>query len=644
MKRLHPRAILALLFLAAACGDDGSGPTEPPIENDAPIADAGGDQEVVVGATVTLDGSGSSDPDGDAITYAWSLVSTPSGSAATLSGATASAPSFVADVAGTYTVELSVSDGAASDADTVSVTAADAKLELGGTIGADSTLPDLGVPYRVTAPLVVEATLTLEPGVVLVFGAGAGLTVNAGGSLVAVGTATDTIRFVGADEAEGSWDGVWVLSDSPDNALSYVEVANAGGSAGAVTVVPGARLALTHTLIRGSAGEGLFVYDGGVLSAFAANAFLDNTYAGVRVPTDQLGALDGASVYLGGNGRDVVEVGEGDFLADITWPKTDAPLQFSGYYYIDAAVTVEPGAHIVLTADSRLVVNADGSLHAVGTEADTIRFHGITATPGFWDGIEIHSNDPTNALSYVEVAHGGDPFLLGSVVVAGGARLELSHTLIRDSGSRGLYVNDGATLSGFAANAFRSNARSGLRIPVALMGSVDGASTYAGGNGDDWIEVGLGTIGMDQSWPKTDAPFRLDGAYSISAAVTVEPGAYLEFAEAAKFTVESGGSLHAVGTAEDTIRFVGAVASPGYWSGIRVLTNSDSNVLTYVDIGHGGRVDQGTVTVGAAAKLTVTNSHVHDSRTYGIYANTGAVVTLTDNTYANNASGDTNVQ
>lgn len=47
-------------------------------DNRAPSADAGPDQTVVTPATVTLDGSGSSDPDGDTLSYSWIRTGGPS--------------------------------------------------------------------------------------------------------------------------------------------------------------------------------------------------------------------------------------------------------------------------------------------------------------------------------------------------------------------------------------------------------------------------------------------------------------------------------------------------------------------------------------------------------------------------------------
>src|SRR5262249_12080060 len=91
--------------------------------NTPPVANAGPDQTVFVGTTVQLDGSKSSDVDGDTLHFQWSFLTRPSGSTATLSDRTAVHPTFLVDRPGTYTVQLIVNDGQMDSApDTVDIT------------------------------------------------------------------------------------------------------------------------------------------------------------------------------------------------------------------------------------------------------------------------------------------------------------------------------------------------------------------------------------------------------------------------------------------------------------------------------------------------------------------------------------------
>ena len=90
----------------------------------APTAEAGLGQTVHVGTTVTLDGTGSSDPDGNVpLTYAWAITERPAGSVATLVGAATPMPSFTPDVMGDYDIQLVVTDtaGLSSIPDTVRI-------------------------------------------------------------------------------------------------------------------------------------------------------------------------------------------------------------------------------------------------------------------------------------------------------------------------------------------------------------------------------------------------------------------------------------------------------------------------------------------------------------------------------------------
>ena len=94
--------------------------------NSGPVANAGPDQSVDVGDRVVLNGGGSYDPDNDPLQYTWTMISVPGGSAAYLDNASSMLPQFTADVAGTYLIELVVTDGTdTSLADQVRVTAQD---------------------------------------------------------------------------------------------------------------------------------------------------------------------------------------------------------------------------------------------------------------------------------------------------------------------------------------------------------------------------------------------------------------------------------------------------------------------------------------------------------------------------------------
>ncbi|CAK8714389.1 hypothetical protein KKHLCK_03450 [Candidatus Electrothrix laxa] len=66
---------------------------------------------VSTGDIVCVDGSASSDADGDALSYSWELTAWPDGSSAAFDEPSAVAPCFTADLPGTYEVSLIVKDG-----------------------------------------------------------------------------------------------------------------------------------------------------------------------------------------------------------------------------------------------------------------------------------------------------------------------------------------------------------------------------------------------------------------------------------------------------------------------------------------------------------------------------------------------------
>ena len=108
--------------------------------NPPPTADAGSDQTVSEGSTVTLDGSGSSDPDGETISYSWTA---PAG--ITLQNAETASPSFTAPSVSAdtdYAITLTVSDGSDSATDTVTITVQNVNGLPTADAGSDQTVSE----------------------------------------------------------------------------------------------------------------------------------------------------------------------------------------------------------------------------------------------------------------------------------------------------------------------------------------------------------------------------------------------------------------------------------------------------------------------------------------------------------------------
>jgi hypothetical protein len=121
---------------AAPVAKVGQSRTDGDSTNGPPVADAGANQSVFAGATVALDAQASSDPDDDVLSFEWALLSTPVGSRAALSTPDGMLSSFAADVAGSYTIQLTATDGRLSNSVTIIVVAIDPAMPTAAEIQA----------------------------------------------------------------------------------------------------------------------------------------------------------------------------------------------------------------------------------------------------------------------------------------------------------------------------------------------------------------------------------------------------------------------------------------------------------------------------------------------------------------------------
>lgn len=150
------RRAIVLLSGAAALTVAGCPLSIEPAEiqlNSKPRANAGPPQSVAAGASVTLDASGSTDADGDALTYLWTQVAGP---AATLQNGNQPQASFWPPSAGVYDFNLLVSDGVATDAATVRISVGVAD---GGPPAPPDPLPQAPAPPD---PLMIAFTFSAD--------------------------------------------------------------------------------------------------------------------------------------------------------------------------------------------------------------------------------------------------------------------------------------------------------------------------------------------------------------------------------------------------------------------------------------------------------------------------------------------------
>jgi hypothetical protein len=148
--------------------------------NAAPVANAGSDQIVNIGTTVSLDGSTSADPEGNSLTYRWTA---PAG--ITLSSTTDARPTFTAPsviVNTSYTLSLVVNDGLfnstidqvvviikTSNTAPVANAGPDQIVNMAATVSLDgtaSTDPDRNpLTYRWAAPsgIILSSTTAANP-------------------------------------------------------------------------------------------------------------------------------------------------------------------------------------------------------------------------------------------------------------------------------------------------------------------------------------------------------------------------------------------------------------------------------------------------------------------------------------------------
>jgi len=315
-----------------------------------------------------------------------------------------------------------------------------------GLLPSDTTWSLVNSPYDVCGSGVTVpsgVTLTIDPGVTVQFDAVPGNKLNVQGVLIASGTVTQTITLTGVEASPGSWGGL--SANGMVNApalinLNYVTLDYGGvsGSSGAQVYADQAVLTITHSLIRNSAGNGVYISLSSLFDAHSTD-FVGNSQNAIQLnqPSTDLLMTD---LSASGNGTDGVRlVGGSVFHGQHRWTFPGIPYIVDGPVRTDLGdvLTIDPGNTLQFTSAGWLYIR--GRLDAVGTPSEPITMTAQTQTIGGWSGLYIDGgvHEAVANLDYVTIEYAGRDINGANIEVANG-KLVVHHSLIRYSMTDGV--------------------------------------------------------------------------------------------------------------------------------------------------------------------------------------------------------------
>jgi predicted small lipoprotein YifL len=276
------------------------------------------------------------------------------------------------------------------------------------SVPGDGTWANFTAPYNVLESankLNIQGDLTIAAGTIVLFEQDQAMSVTAGGSLQAVGTAALPIVLTGAVPVRGSWRGLQI-SDT-NTTLDYVEISFGGGPGGSGSFQPAnlqlttgatgptTNLVMRNTILRESAGYGLFTRPSEVdIAEFAANTLVANSLGPAYIAATHVKQMFDDSAFLG-NGLDriLVQVQSAPLeLDDVTWRDVGVPYQVIGggeatptFLIENASFTIEPGVEMFIASNLGFNVRAS-SLNIIGTQLNPIRMAGDGLS---WRGVQL---------------------------------------------------------------------------------------------------------------------------------------------------------------------------------------------------------------------------------------------------------------
>lgn len=309
---------------------------------------------------------------------------------------------------------------------------------VGGDIIADETWTTSNSPYVVTSTINIwnNATLTVEPGVMVKFYSNTGIIVGQAGAgrLIANGSESDSIAFTSYSGNNADWCGMIFDQASDDigqSELSHCTIEKAGQNWGGRNATLqilyyNTQLTLCNSRITGDSIEQMayiegstpnirrckffgintsyLIYDNysGGLPTIDSCEFVGNISNGLQVDCH---SIMRGNVFQFDSIIPITLINTWPIISDLTWHKQSgayfniiSPIIFYGIP--STKLTIEPGVVIKLANGTYIDVNENACLIAKGSLNDSIVFTSANGQSGGWGGMKFTGNNLKSILKY----------------------------------------------------------------------------------------------------------------------------------------------------------------------------------------------------------------------------------------------------
>ena len=335
---------------------------------------------------------------------------------------------------------------------------------------------------------------------------------------------------------------------------------------------------------------------------------------------------------------------------DTTWLLINSPFTvcLGGVTIVQTAtLTIQPGVTVEFVNAGTPRLTVSGALSAIGTPTQPITFTGVVATPGSWGGLWATNTAITPAhvnLSYVTLDYGGVNGSYGAQLYADQAVVTITHSLIRNGDSHGVYVAYNNPQVNIHDTSFINNTSNAIQLNQPKR-DILMSGLSASGNGVDAVFI-AGTTQMNgrRQWAFTGIPYVIDAPVILVAGdvLSIDPGNELQFTANGRLDIL--GEFKAIGLPNAPITLTAQTKTPGAWQGLIVhgaVVDQAIAQLDYVTVEYGGNASDGAnIVVGFGGQLVARHSRIRYSSKDGVRLNgTGSISILNSQIFSNSLYG-----